>query len=99
MPIVASDAPDFLQNTRCDTNGMLNGNCTLISRPVDRNGIRTCFGPEYCSVYGSVRCHEWDGCRVSYEDLHAANADLLVAEAGGARLDLGVPFDYDMFWC
>ena len=87
LAVLAGDVPDFLRNTwSFGGNGILDGNCVLISRPVNWNGIQACFSPKCCSVYGDKYSHRWDRCRVSYEDLHAANADLLAAEAGGAYL-------------
>jgi len=87
--ILADDVPGFLRNAKLD-EWNLGHSCEVWVRLRNRDGVRTCFGSEYCLCVGAVRSHIFGGCKVRFEDLEAAYADLHAAEAGGAYLGCSI---------
>ena len=95
VPIQANDVPDFLRNTRWAGQGpkdIFDGTSEVISQPVDRNGVQTCFGEKFCMLRSTFSQphrsaleidekvsdhHRREGCVLRAGDLHAAYADLL----------------------
>ena len=89
--VLADDVPGFLRDAKPDEPWENLGNsCKVWVRPRSRDGVRTCFGSEYCLCVGAVQSHNWGGCKVRFKDLEAAYADLHAAEAGGAYLGCSV---------
>ena len=106
VPILASDVPDFLRNTRWagqGPKGIFDDTSEVYSRPVNRNGVQTCFGAKFCNVRDMhSHCyafeidekvtwyHRHEGCVLHAGNLHAAYAGLHAAEAGGAYLGCSI---------
>ena len=92
---LADDVPEFLRDAKPDEPWgepweNLGNSCKVWVQPRSRDGMRTCFGSEYCLCVGAVQSHNFNGCKVCFEDLEAAYADLHAAEAGGAYLGCSI---------